>query len=157
MADEETARGSALRINQLIVDLWMATEGQAPRPEDFELTGQQHAVLDLIADDPSITPRLLAEALGVSKGAISQHLAALEKGDYITRTRSPHDGRVQVLRLGARGVGYRESMRRYEQYMADTAVERLSADDLADIVAALEKLKSAFVREPERHSATPSD
>lgn len=136
-----------MQINQLIIDLWMATEGQAPRPEDFELTGQQHAVLEQIAADPSITPRLLADALGVSKGAISQHLAALEKGEYITRTRSTQDGRVQVLRLGTRGDAYRESMRRYEEYMADTAATNLSTDDLADIVAALEKLKSAFVRE----------
>lgn len=147
MSDRATAYESAMRINQLIVDLWMATEGQAPRPEDFELTGQQHAVLELITADASITPRLLAESLGVSKGAISQHLAALEKGEYITRTRSENDGRVQVLRLGRRGEGYRESMRRYEKYMADTAAERLSAEDLAEIVAALTKLKSAFVRD----------
>ncbi|MGJ0203667.1 MarR family transcriptional regulator [Leucobacter sp. gxy201] len=122
----------------------MATEGQAPRPEDFELTGQQHAVLELIAADSSLTPRLLAEALGVSKGAISQHLTALENGAYITRTRSAVDGRVQVLQLGVRGEEYRESMNRYEQYIADTAAEKLSARDLAEIVAALEKLKSAF-------------
>lgn len=138
-----------MQINQLIVDLWLATEGQAPRPEEFELTGQQHAVLELIAADSSLTPRLLADALGVSKGAISQHLAALEKGDYITRTRSEQDGRVQVLRLGTRGEGYRESMSRYERYMADTAVAKLSASELAEIVGALQKLKSAFVP-PER-------
>lgn len=136
-----------MQINQLIVDLWMATEGQAPRPEDFELTGQQHAVLELIAADATLTPRLLAEVLGVTKGAISQHLAALEKGDYITRARSAEDGRVQVLRLGKRGEEYRESMHRYEQYMADTAAKNLSEADLVEIVSGLKKLKSAFVRE----------
>ncbi|MGB4136802.1 MAG: MarR family transcriptional regulator [Microbacterium sp.] len=147
MSESRTAREAAMKINQLIVELWMATEGQAPRPEDFELTGQQHAVLELIAGDSSLTPRDLAEALGISKGAISQHLAALEKGDYITRTRSAQDGRVQVLRLGQRGEGYRESMRRYEQYMADTAAEKLSVADLNEIVVALQKLKSAFVHQ----------
>ncbi|MBO9625790.1 MAG: MarR family transcriptional regulator [Microbacterium sp.] len=147
MSDQPSARESAMQINQLIVDLWLATEGQAPRPEDFELTGQQHAVLEQIAADPSITPGLLADRLGVSKGAISQHLTALESSGHITRTRSPQDGRVQVLQLGRRGEEYRESMNRYEQYMADTAIEKLSAADLAEIVAALRKLKSAFATE----------
>lgn len=138
------AHESAMQINQLIIDLWMATEGQAPKPEDFELTGQQHAVLDLIAADPAATPRSLSEKLGISKGAVSQHLASLEKGAYISRTRSVHDGRVQVLALARLGKKYRDSMRRYEQFIAHTAVEKLSAEDLADIVAALKKLKSAF-------------
>jgi len=143
---EETAdpRAAAARINQLMVDLWVATEEGQPRPEDFELTGQQHAVLELIAADPSATPRLLAESLHVSKGAISQHLAALENGGYITRERSPQDGRVQLLRLGERGEAYRASMNRYEQYTIDRYVEKLSEDDMAEIIAALQKLTSAF-------------
>ncbi|WP_141212379.1 MarR family winged helix-turn-helix transcriptional regulator [Enemella evansiae] len=147
MPAETEARAAAARINQLILELWVETEGQGPQYADFELTGQQHAVLERIANDPEITSARLAADLGVTKGAISQHLGVLEKGGYLTRRRSERDGRVQVLELQPRGVAYRDALRRYEEFTVDRYLAKLSADDIAEIVAALTKLKSAFAEE----------
>ncbi|OYO03369.1 hypothetical protein CGZ94_02955 [Enemella evansiae] len=149
MPAETEARAAAARINQLILELWIETEGQGPQYQhsDFELTGQQHAVLERIANDPEITSARLAADLGVTKGAISQHLGVLEKGGYLTRRRSERDGRVQVLELQPRGVAYRDALRRYEEFTVDRYLAKLSADDIAEIVAALTKLKSAFAKE----------
>ncbi len=58
-----------------------------PRYDEFELTGQQHAVLGLIVADPDVTPRVLAQLLGVTKGAVSQHLMYLEREGYLSRRR----------------------------------------------------------------------
>ena len=92
----------AARINQLVLDIWLATERNGPRYDDFDLTGQQHAALGLVVAHPGITPTRLADELGVTKGAVSHHLAALEKAGYLTRRRSDDDGRVQVLDLAKR-------------------------------------------------------
>ncbi|GAA4535090.1 hypothetical protein GCM10023192_31160 [Amycolatopsis samaneae] len=94
--------------------------------------------------DPDLTPKELAERIGVSKSAVSQHLTRLEQDDYLAREKSPHDGRVHVFRLRARGESYRQAMRQYEEYLADTYTSRLSPAEMEEIVASLEKLKRAF-------------
>lgn len=137
-------RASAAQINELILDLWIATERNGPRYDEFPLTSQQHAVLGLIVTRPEATPRALADALGVTRGAISQHLGVLEREGYIHRRRSSQDGRVQVLELGERGRAYRDTVHRFEQYSVDRYLTRLSPGDLADVLAALTKLKTAF-------------
>lgn len=149
MPADARARESAAQINQLILELWVETEGQGPQFQhsDFELTGQQHTVLERIANDPEITSARLAAEMGVTKGAISQHLGVLEKGGYISRRRSERDGRIQVLELQERGIAYRDALRRYEEFTVDRYLARLSADDIAEIVAALTKLKAAFTKE----------
>ncbi|WP_453984489.1 MarR family winged helix-turn-helix transcriptional regulator [Brevibacterium casei] len=140
----EADRQSAAQINQILLDLWLAAEEKGPQYSDYELTSQQHAVLERIAENPEITSSELAAALEVTKGAISQQLGVLEKGGYIARRRSERDGRVQVLELQKRGMAYRDALKGYEDFLIDRYLEKLSAEDIAEIVAALSKLKAAF-------------
>lgn len=135
---------SAAQINQLIIDLWMATERSGPRYEDFDLSSQQHALLDAIIKAPRVGSQELAETLGVTKGAVSQQLAKLEQDEFIVRERDERDGRKQVLRLGSRGIEYDTSVRGYETFLLERYTTRLSPQDVDDIVLALTKLKSAF-------------
>lgn len=144
MPDEAEARAAAARINTLLVELWRVSEGEGPQYDDFELTAQQHTVLERIANNPETTSGELAADLGVTKGAISQHLGVLEAGGYIARRRSERDGRVQVLELQDRGRKYRDALVGYEDFLVDRYLERLSAEDLTEIAAALSKLKGAF-------------
>ncbi|MFC9443206.1 MULTISPECIES: MarR family winged helix-turn-helix transcriptional regulator [unclassified Brevibacterium] len=144
MPDEAEARAAAARINTLLVELWRVSEGEGPQYDDFELTAQQHTVLERIANNPEITSGELAADLGVTKGAISQHLGVLEAGGYIARRRSERDGRVQVLELQDRGRKYRDALVSYEDFLVDRYLERLTAEDLTEIAAALSKLKGAF-------------
>ena len=135
---------AASRINALVFELWLAVERDGPRYDEFDLTGQQHAVLGRIVADPDIAPRVLAESLGVTKGAISQHLTLLEREGYISRRRSEQDGRVHVLHLEERGLEYQAMLQRYEQYSIDKYMTKLTATDVDEIVRALEKLRNAF-------------
>lgn len=140
---EEATLKAAAQVNQLIIDLWLATERGGPRYEQFDLTSKQHAVLGLIVARPEASPRELADALGVTKGAISQHLARLEREGYLTRRRSKRDARVQVLLLGAHGEEYRDSILEFERYTA-SRLARLKPREVAEVVAALTKLRDAF-------------
>ncbi|MFJ7249410.1 MarR family winged helix-turn-helix transcriptional regulator [Kitasatospora sp. NPDC098652] len=132
------------RLNQLFADLRLLSERHGPRYDEFGLTAQQHLVLGQIVADPNVTPKDLAERLGVSKGAVSQHLARLEKDGYLSRQRSPQDGRVHVFRLEARGTAYRQTVLRYERELHDAYVAKLSATDMAEIESALGKLRRVF-------------
>lgn len=140
----QSTRALARQINELIMELWIATERGGPSYDEFELTGQQHAVMSLIVKHPESTPRSLAEALNVTKGAISQHLGMLERDGYVSRCRSDRDRRVQVIELEARGLAYRDALQRCEQCAEDRYLAALSTDDLIDIVTALKKLKTVF-------------
>ncbi len=142
--DAQHARRAAAQINDLIVDLWITTERNGPRYDEFDLSSQQHAVLSHIVSQPEITPNELALALGVTRGAISQHLSALEQAGYISRERSERDRRVHVLRLEPLGERYRDALQQFEKYTVDRYLERLSSSDITEIVAALQKLQAAF-------------
>lgn len=142
MEGHENTQKQALagQINQLITQMWVATERDAPRYAQFELTGQQHVILYQIVKHPQVTPKQLAEQLGVSKGAISQHLTRLEQEGYFVREKSPQDKRVAVFRLRPLGMQYQEVLRQYEQYFSDAYVRTLSLDELKEITEALNKL-----------------
>lgn len=141
--DPQSIKDVAQEINHLIVDLWLATERRGPRYDQFDLTGQQHSVLGLIVTRPDLTPGDLAHELGVTKGAISQHLAHLEQDGYIARERAEHDRRVHVLRLQKRGEAYRRTLQRSEDSLAAAYRAHLTDGDLAEIATALTKLKNA--------------
>ncbi|MEV7596349.1 MarR family transcriptional regulator [Kitasatospora sp. NPDC089797] len=143
MTAELRARGA--RINQLFIDLWLLSERRGPHYDDFGLTAQQHIVLGRIVADPTVTPKELAEALDVSKGAVSQHLARLEKDGYFSRQRSPEDGRVHVFRLADRGIAYRQSLHRYDEELQAAYAAKLSATDMAEIETDRSTLTRLFV------------
>lgn len=138
------ARRAAAQINDLILELWRTTEQNGPRYDEFDLSSQQHAVLGLIVSNPEITPREIALELDVTKGAISQHLGSLEQAGYLSRQRSEKDRRVHVLRLEPMGERYSRAIQQFEKYTIDRYLAKLSSSDIAEIVAALQKLKIAF-------------
>ncbi len=146
-ADPAVDREDAVLVGHLgdrsVPDVLAVRTGRT-RFDEFDLTSQQHSVLGLIVTEPDITPLGLAKALGVTKGAISQHLNSLEQRGYIQRQRSDRDRRVRVLRLQAVGERYQQRWREFENYTLDRYLSKLTAADLTEIVAALSKLKCAF-------------
>lgn len=141
MADPGAA---AQRINDRLAQLWEAAERTGPRYQDFGLTSQQHVILSRLLAAPESTAGALTADLGVTKGAMSQHLTALERDGFIVREPSPHDRRVQLLRLGARGEAYRADWERYDAALTERYTAHLSGADMEEIEAALAKLARAF-------------
>jgi DNA-binding MarR family transcriptional regulator len=60
-------------------------------------------VLCHVQERPGITPGELAEALDLTRGAVSKVIAKLEAKNWIARSTKPGDSRVQLLSLTPRG------------------------------------------------------
>jgi DNA-binding MarR family transcriptional regulator len=56
-----------------------------------------------VEERPGITPGELAEALNLTRGAVSKVIDKLEAKNWITRSTNPEDSRIQLLCLTAAG------------------------------------------------------
>ena len=79
--------------------------------------------LELITDEPGMTPGRLAERSGLTTGAVTGVLDRLEKGGYVERTADQNDRRRQVVQPTAAAAAARASIGRIDQ-----TVEGLLAD-----------------------------
>lgn len=134
----------ALQVKGLLKDVWLAIEKAGADYSDPDLTGQQHILMNLIIEQPDISATALAETLGVTKGAVSQHLSVLEQRGYVRRRQSSEDGRKQLLELGEEGRAYRDEQERFEKLAAEQLVRGMSARELREAVISLGKLKAAL-------------
>ncbi len=69
-------------------------------------------VLCRVQERPGITPGELAEALALTRGAVSKIIDKLEAKNWIARSAKPEDSRVQLLSAHARAAVYFPNWRR---------------------------------------------
>ena len=93
----------AKQINQTIEDLWIILEKREKDYFILKINDQQYVLLNLIIRRPFTSPTELAEKMGITKSAVSQQLAKLEKEDYITRKQHVEDKRTFSIELGKKG------------------------------------------------------
>lgn len=79
-------------------------------------------------------------ACGVSKQAVSQQIAQLEKRDYISSEPDPADQRARILALTERGAAAQSQVRRIFAEVEESWAERLGAEDAAALRRILERL-----------------
>ena len=140
----DDAHASAIRGRELLREVWLAIEKAGPHYRDSDLTSQQHVVLNLIIESPDISATALAAALGVTKGAISHHLAVLEERRYVKRRRSREDGRKQLLELDELGRIYRDKQEDFEKLAVERFALNMSPEELDEAVMLLSKLKAVL-------------
>lgn len=75
----------------------------ARRLEGQGVTVAEWVVLRELYDVDALLPSRLAEAMGMTKGAISKLAERLLEKDLILRMAAPDDGRAQMLSLSAQG------------------------------------------------------
>ena len=75
----------------------------------------------------------LAETLGVSRQAVAQMVATLERDGYLARVSDPGDARARLICLTAKGRSALQAMRASAEALEETWAERLGADDLATL------------------------
>lgn len=65
--------------------------------------GSEAQVLDVVAHEQPVTPSQIAALLGITKGAVSQTLAKLEKKAFIVRSPSSDGNGMVTIRLSQAG------------------------------------------------------
>lgn len=134
----------ANQINQTIEDIWIILEKREKDYINLKINDQQYVLLNLIIRRPFTSPTELAKKMGITKSAVSQQLAKLEKEDYITRKQHVEDKRTFSIELGEKGVLYKKEMEAFHQQVSDKYHESLSPVELTNMLSMLQKLRELF-------------
>lgn len=129
------------QINRTIEDIWMILEKKERSYTNFKLNNQQHVLLTLVIRHPFSSPSELAERMEITKSAVSQQLAKLEKEGYIKKKRHVKDRRIYSITLARKGMLYQKEMAAFNEQIAEKYEQNLSPDELANVLTALQKIQ----------------
>lgn len=148
-ATVDTARLTAV-ISPLRRTLLATARAQENLPD---LPDAQVEVIRALPRDAVVSPGALAAELGLSRPAISNLLAAMERSGLVERRQRPDDRRRVEVRATERALDIFDRFDTTSARITADAVDRLSADDqraLAGALPALERLRDALA-EQRRH------
>jgi DNA-binding MarR family transcriptional regulator len=97
-------------------------------------------VLCHVQERPGITPGELAEALDLTRGAVSKVIDKLEAKNWIARSAKPGDSRVQLLSLTRRGSRILPQLAEIADQNDREFFDGLEADERATLRRLLRKL-----------------
>lgn len=112
-------------------------EGNAglKRSERFTLL----LIASLTNDQPATTS-LVAERLGVTLGAVTHHINALEEGGLVKRTLSSDDRRVTFIALTEKGGKQIKELKQIHRKKLCQIVEYLGPDDTRQMISLITKM-----------------
>ena len=116
----------------------------------MESRGGQGRILQILAEEGSMTQRSLTEKLGIQPGSASEVIGKLERAGFITRSENTEDRRTADVSLTEAG---REQLEAKKQEKPEL-FSALSEEEKEQLLALLEKLRADW-REKfprERHS-----
>ena len=97
-------------------------------------------VLCHVQERPGITPGELAEALALTRGAVSKVIDKLEAKNWITGSTKPEDNRVRLFSLTRRGSRVLPELAEIADRNDQTFLDVLEADERATLRGLLSKL-----------------
>ena len=112
--------------------------------ESGGLTASQAAVMAVIAKEPPVTQRYIAEKLSQRESAITAMTDRLLKARYITRARSESDGRAWALMPTAEGRTALNHMGGAFQNINDLLEQNLDSGEIGRLAADLKKILHAM-------------
>ncbi|MEG6520798.1 MarR family winged helix-turn-helix transcriptional regulator [Desulfotomaculum sp. 1211_IL3151] len=131
----------AEQISRVIEDIWIIFEKKERAYTNFKLNNQQHVLLTMIMRHPHSSPTELAEKMDITKSAISQQIAKLEKGNYVIRKRHTEDKRTFSIELGEKGLLYKKETEAFYQQVSDKYYANMSPVELVNTLSTLQKLR----------------
>ncbi|KPN95999.1 MarR family winged helix-turn-helix transcriptional regulator [Lysinibacillus sp. ZYM-1] len=129
------------QINQTIEDIWIILEKMERNYTNFSLNNQQYVLLTFVIRHPSSSPSELAEKMAITKSAVSQQIAKLEKDGYIIKRQHVEDKRGFSIELGEKGWLYKQEVEAFNQQISEKYQANLTPEELANMLGTLQKLK----------------
>ena len=118
------------QLCQVLVAEAQATEG---------LVSPEYAALASLDEEPGLDQRGLAASIGVDRNTIGIVVERLEQRGLLTREVDPADRRARVLRLTPEGAALRRRLRPRMLAANARALEALSAEEAATLLALLHR------------------
>jgi DNA-binding MarR family transcriptional regulator len=118
---------------------------------ELGLTPPEAGVLRLLARNPGISQRDLAQRLGAVPSRVVVLLDALQDAGLVTRTRSVTDRRNHELELTDEGRAMMVRLRRVAEHHEGALVEGLSERERSQLARLVDKLASAHGLSPDAH------
>lgn len=109
--------------------------------EDEGLSTRTFSALSIVVQYPNITQAEVARMLGVDRSGMVALTDALQERGYLIRHASPHDRRVQALMPTKAGQAACARTHRKVQTHEEKLFAHLSADEQAQLVRLLRKLR----------------
>jgi DNA-binding MarR family transcriptional regulator len=106
-------------------------------------TSEAHAVGELDRDGP-LTQGELGRRLRLEKSTVSRLVSILEQREWLTRSRSQHDGRAVTLRLTEEGQRIADQLAAARRAKFVRIVDAVPADQRPAVLAALATLVEAL-------------
>jgi len=97
-------------------------------------------LISIFKRNQTVAPSDIANKLGVTFGAITHHLKALEADGYVKRTVSTNDRRSIVITLTAKGSQAAEDMRQEKMQQMHELIEYLGLEDSQNLARIATKM-----------------
>lgn len=126
-------------LNELNTGFHKNLEGYFAR---WSLTSSQILVLALLDKHKEMKISEIASSMGLADSNISGIVDRLENSDFVERTRSTADRRIVKVKLTSKAHELKKEFDLNVEEFFSQLLNRTSQDDLENIIANLEKLKS---------------
>lgn len=111
------------------------------------VTADQFVVLSLLAEEQGIIQKELTRRTNSDANTTAALLALLERDGWIRREASPEDGRARCVFLTAAGRRLQKRLNRGTAELHKQLFTAVSADEMASLVASLEKVTQVMAGE----------
>ena len=107
------------------------------------MKSSRFALMRLLADaDADVGVMELARQLGINAAAVTRHVQELESERLVRRRADPNDGRRTCIRLSPKGRKLMDELLECSHEFEQLLSSALSAEEMANAAAALNKLRS---------------
>ncbi|USS84597.1 MarR family transcriptional regulator [Fructilactobacillus myrtifloralis] len=96
----------------------------------------QNKILVALSEEENISQKDLADRLGISVQSVAEFVAKLLKKGYITKKKSPQDGRIQLVKLTDKGRKEAEK----SLFYIPPYLDYLSEDEQSQLLKIIDKL-----------------
>ncbi|MFB1080994.1 MarR family winged helix-turn-helix transcriptional regulator [Jeotgalibacillus sp. JSM ZJ347] len=115
----------------------------------FNLTPQQESYLMYCVQFEPATAKDLVREFQVSKSAISQVVARLEKDRFIEREKNPDNKRETLIYLGPKGRMFARRIKDFNEKMREEYYTHLSIHEIETVIESLKKLNMVIKEKQE--------
>lgn len=142
-----TASDEVFEAIHTVMHLYRSAQYRGVRAGESELTHMEGKVLGFFERHPGATQKELSLHSGRDKGQLARLIGALKERGLLDAEPDPDDRRNVRLQLTKAGRRMQETVQRHARQLSEQAVEGMSAEERATLVALLARVRENLTAE----------